>query len=76
MVAPARFITRGPTETTIVNTMQDYKPWRERLTIGAPTPNNTVYVLDENLQPCAIGGSVKCGRVAIVFRPVTLATMI
>ncbi|MCO5189953.1 MAG: amino acid adenylation domain-containing protein [Anaerolineae bacterium] len=45
----------GPTETTIVNTMQDYKPWRERLTIGAPTPNNTVYVLDENLKPCAIG---------------------
>jgi acyl-CoA synthetase (AMP-forming)/AMP-acid ligase II len=35
--------------------MQAYKPRRERLTIGAPTPNNTVYVLDKNLQPCAIG---------------------
>ena len=45
----------GPTETTIVNTMQAYQPWLERLTIGKPTPNNTVYVLDENLQPCQIG---------------------
>ncbi len=45
----------GPTETTIVNTMHRYVPGSERLTIGKPTPNNTVYVLDEELQPCAIG---------------------
>lgn len=45
----------GPTETTIVNTMQRYVPWNERLTIGKPTPNNTVYVLDENLRPLPIG---------------------
>ena len=45
----------GPTETTIVNTMQPYHPSLERLTIGKPTPNNTVYVLDENMQPCTIG---------------------
>ena len=45
----------GPTETTIVNTMQPHQPWKEQLTIGKPTPNNTVYVLDENLQPCPIG---------------------
>ncbi|MEZ4664800.1 MAG: AMP-binding protein [Caldilineaceae bacterium] len=45
----------GPTETTIVNTMQPYTPASERLTIGKPTPNNTVYVLDENLQPLPIG---------------------
>lgn len=45
----------GPTETTIVNTAQHYLPWSERLTIGKPTPNNTVYVLDENRQPCKIG---------------------
>lgn len=45
----------GPTETTIVNTMQDYRLWNECLTIGKPTPNNTVYILNENLQPCAIG---------------------
>lgn len=45
----------GPTETTIVNTAQHYLPWNERLTIGKPTPNNTVYVLDENLQPLPMG---------------------
>ena len=45
----------GPTETTIVNTMQPHHPKAERLTIGKPTPNNTVYVLDETMQPCAIG---------------------
>lgn len=45
----------GPTETTIVNTMQRHDPSSKRLTIGTPTPNNTVYVLDENRMPCAIG---------------------
>lgn len=45
----------GPTETTIINTAQLYHPWSERLTIGSPTPNNTVYVLNENMEPCAIG---------------------
>lgn len=45
----------GPTETTIVNTAERHHPTAERLTIGSPTPNNTVYVLDEGLRPCAIG---------------------
>lgn len=45
----------GPTEVTIVNTMQDYQGEGTQLTIGIPTPNNTVYILDENLKPCAIG---------------------
>ncbi len=45
----------GPTETTIVNTMQRHLPTVARLTIGRPTPNNTVYVLDERGQPCRIG---------------------
>ncbi|MCB0041395.1 MAG: amino acid adenylation domain-containing protein [Caldilinea sp.] len=45
----------GPTETTIVNTMQRFHPTAERLTIGKPTPNNTVYILDEHMKPCAIG---------------------
>ena len=44
----------GPTETTIVNTMQRYQTGKA-LTIGKPTPNNTVYVLDENGRPCATG---------------------
>lgn len=45
----------GPTETTIVNTMHLHHKTDERLTIGAPTPNNTVYVLNEDMEPCAIG---------------------
>ena len=45
----------GPTETTIVNTMQLHSALSEKLTIGRPTPNNTVYILDENLMPCPIG---------------------
>ncbi len=45
----------GPTETTIVNTVKRYRGSHDRLTIGTPTPNNTVYVLDENLQPLPIG---------------------
>ncbi|GAA2822409.1 amino acid adenylation domain-containing protein [Crossiella cryophila] len=45
----------GPTEVTIVNTMRRHHPDAERLTIGTPTPNNTVYVLDESHRPCPIG---------------------
>lgn len=45
----------GPTEVTIVNTMQAYSRKAGRITIGRPTPNNTVYILDENLKPCPIG---------------------
>ena len=44
----------GPTETTIVNTMQHYRG-AGALTIGKPTPNNTVYVLDEAGQLCQVG---------------------
>lgn len=44
----------GPTETTIINTLQHYKG-TGRLTIGKPTPNNTVYVLDEAGQLCGPG---------------------
>ncbi|KAH9480438.1 Adenylate-forming reductase 03009 [Psilocybe cubensis] len=44
----------GPTEITIVNTMQDHSSG-EFLTIGKPTPNNTVYVLDDDMKPLPIG---------------------
>jgi D-alanine--poly(phosphoribitol) ligase subunit 1 len=44
----------GPTEVTIVNTVQRYAPGGQ-LTIGRPVPNTTVYVLDEDLRPCRIG---------------------
>ncbi len=42
----------GPTEVTIVNTVQRYDGV---LTIGRPVPNTTVYILDDDLQPCPIG---------------------
>ncbi|MFI0445609.1 amino acid adenylation domain-containing protein [Actinomadura sp. 6N118] len=45
----------GPTETTIVNTVQRHDPAAIRLSIGRPTPNNTVYVLDEHRRPLPIG---------------------
>ncbi len=45
----------GPTEITIINTVKRFFPTDELLTIGKPTPNNTVYVLNEDLTPCAIG---------------------
>ncbi|EAU85234.1 nonribosomal peptide synthetase 12 [Coprinopsis cinerea okayama7 len=44
----------GPTEVTIVNTMQHHTPG-DTITIGGPTPNNSVYVLDENMSPVPIG---------------------
>lgn len=44
----------GPTETTIVNTLHRHVPG-ELLTIGRPTPNNTVYVLDEQGRACKLG---------------------
>lgn len=45
----------GPTETTIINTAEPHHPDKSILSIGRPTPNNTVYVLDENLRPLPIG---------------------
>lgn len=45
----------GPTETTIVNTMHRHRPTDPLLTIGRPTPNNTVYVLDADRRPLPIG---------------------
>lgn len=45
----------GPTETTIINTAEPHHPQKPVLSIGRPTPNNTVYVLGEDLQPLPIG---------------------
>ncbi len=44
----------GPTETTIVNTLHRHVPGTP-LTIGRPTPNNTVYVLDDQGRACVLG---------------------
>lgn len=46
----------GPTEVTIINTAKKCSVSDARLTIGKPTPNNTVYVLDPRTRkPCKIG---------------------
>jgi amino acid adenylation domain-containing protein len=45
----------GPTETTIINTAEPHHPDKPVLSIGRPTPNNTVYILDEDLSPLPIG---------------------
>ena len=45
----------GPTETTIVNTLHPCHGDSDAVPIGRPTPNNTVYVLDEAMQPCDVG---------------------
>lgn len=45
----------GPTEVTIVNTASRFFHTDQILSIGRPMPNNTVYILDENLEPCPIG---------------------
>ncbi|THH01899.1 hypothetical protein EW026_g863 [Hermanssonia centrifuga] len=44
----------GPTEITIVNTVQRHVAGQP-LSIGTPTPNNNVYILDEEMRPVPIG---------------------
>ncbi|KAJ4250659.1 hypothetical protein NW762_011918 [Fusarium torreyae] len=46
----------GPTETTIVNTMQKHIVGQE-LSIGRPTPNNKVYILNEESEPVPVGAT-------------------
>ena len=41
-------------QVTIANTMHLHAPGIP-LGIGGPTPNNTVYILDENMKACNIG---------------------
>ncbi|KDN42885.1 hypothetical protein RSAG8_06411, partial [Rhizoctonia solani AG-8 WAC10335] len=46
----------GPTEVTIVNTMTPLPHTvGDEMNIGKPLPNNTVYVLDEDMKPLPIG---------------------
>ncbi|KAF7299018.1 Nonribosomal peptide synthetase 12 [Mycena indigotica] len=44
----------GPTEVTIVNTMQLHQVG-DPISIGGPIPNNTVYILDDLMKPVPIG---------------------
>ncbi|PBK60927.1 acetyl-CoA synthetase-like protein [Armillaria solidipes] len=46
----------GPTEITIVNTMHCHVP-NTALSIGKPTPNNSIYILDDYLRPVPVGAT-------------------
>nr|RBQ86387.1 hypothetical protein FVER53263_20296 [Fusarium verticillioides] len=46
----------GPTETTIVNTMHQHVVGQE-LSIGRPTPNNRVYILNDLGEPVPMGAT-------------------
>ncbi|KAK0203483.1 AMP-binding protein [Desarmillaria ectypa] len=46
----------GPTEVTIVNTMRKHVPGVP-LSIGSPTPNNSIYILDDDLRPVSVGAT-------------------
>ena len=48
------FNTYGPTEATVVATIAELEKGKP-VTIGAPIPNYTAYVVDDNLQPVAKG---------------------
>ncbi|KIJ64880.1 hypothetical protein HYDPIDRAFT_153739 [Hydnomerulius pinastri MD-312] len=48
------FNSCGPTETTIVNTAEVHELGKP-ISIGRPTPNNRVYILDQDLKPLPIG---------------------
>ncbi|KAL4945831.1 hypothetical protein BDV06DRAFT_229725 [Aspergillus oleicola] len=56
----------GPTEITIINTMHKHTAGTP-LTIGKPTPNNNVYVLDQYKRPCRIGevGTIWAGGAGV-----------
>jgi amino acid adenylation domain-containing protein len=45
----------GPTETTVWSTLSRIEPGKDRITIGYPIKNTDVYILDESLQPVAVG---------------------
>ncbi|KAG8748568.1 hypothetical protein FRC10_003702 [Ceratobasidium sp. 414] len=53
----------GPTEVTIVNTMTPLPhAVGDEMNIGKPLPNNTVYVLDEEMRPLPIGETEELKR--------------
>ncbi len=58
--------TYGPTEATVVSTWQECHPDRP-ITIGKPLPTYQVYILDEELEPVALGveGEIHIGGICL-----------
>jgi amino acid adenylation domain-containing protein len=57
----------GPTETTVWSSCVKMEPRDGPVVIGRPLPGNEIHVLDENLQPLAIGeiGEICIGGVGV-----------
>ena len=45
----------GPTETTVWSTLSRISDAKQKITVGRPIANTQAWILDEQLQPCAIG---------------------
>jgi amino acid adenylation domain-containing protein/non-ribosomal peptide synthase protein (TIGR01720 family) len=52
---PQLFNSYGPTEATVVTTLERLTPTNTAVSIGKPISNAQVYVLDQNQQPLPIG---------------------
>lgn len=52
---PRVFNVYGPTEDTVYSTATEVPVGAERVTIGKPVSNSRSYVLDESMQPVAVG---------------------
>ncbi|MDD1420878.1 amino acid adenylation domain-containing protein [Dolichospermum sp. ST_sed1] len=52
---PQLFNSYGPTEATVVTTLEHLTPTNTAVSIGKPISNAQVYVLDQNQQPVPIG---------------------
>jgi amino acid adenylation domain-containing protein/non-ribosomal peptide synthase protein (TIGR01720 family) len=52
---PQLFNSYGPTEATVVTTLERLTPTNTAVSIGKPISNAQVYVLDQNQQPVPIG---------------------
>ena len=46
----------GPTETTVWSTLSRIVDAKQKITIGLPIDNTQVWILDEQMRPCPIGG--------------------
>ncbi len=53
----------GPTETTVGSTLKELTSTREKITIGTPLGNTSIYVLDNDLNPvpCNVPGKLFIG---------------
>jgi amino acid adenylation domain-containing protein len=45
----------GPTETTVWSTCKKLKRTDQKISIGLPIDNSSIYIMDKNLNSCAIG---------------------